>query len=110
VLAVYRTQLINPGDIDNVRKVQAGYKVQPLSEFLGVSAPKAAPAIDFMKPLSPEAQKTSLEFFNELNFILKFFPTDPSEKKLMERFAKLGIGAGKTFDASKLSPEMKTAI
>jgi hypothetical protein len=110
VLAVYRTQLINPGDIDNVRKVQAGYKVQPLSEFLGVSAPKAAPAIDFMKPLSPEAQKTSLEFFNELNFILKFCPTDPSEKKLMERFAKLGIGAGKTFDASKLSPEMKTAI
>jgi hypothetical protein len=28
----------------------------------------------------------------------------------MARFAKLGIGAGKTFDASKLSPEMKTAI
>jgi hypothetical protein len=28
----------------------------------------------------------------------------------MERFAKIGIGAGKTFDASKLSPEMKTAI
>ena len=26
-LAVYRTQLFNPGDIDNVKKVQAGYKV-----------------------------------------------------------------------------------
>jgi len=110
VLAVYRTQLINPGDIDNVRKVQAGYKVQPLSEFLGASAPKAAPAIDFMKPLTPEAQKTSPEFFNELNFILKFCPTDPSETKLMARFAKLGIGAGKNFDAGKLSPEMKTAV
>src|SRR5204863_152326 len=29
----YRTQLFNPGDIDNVKKVQAGYKVQPLSGF-----------------------------------------------------------------------------
>src|SRR5258705_13966666 len=28
----------------------------------------------------------------------------------MARFAKIGIGAGKTFDVSKLSPEMKTAI
>src|SRR4029450_1008599 len=35
VLAVYRTQLFNPGDLDNVKKVQAGYKVQPLSAFLG---------------------------------------------------------------------------
>jgi hypothetical protein len=28
----------------------------------------------------------------------------------MARFAMIGVGAGKTFDASKLSPEMKTAI
>ena len=110
VLAVYRTQLFKPDDIDNVRKVQAGYKVQPLSEFLGASAPKAAPAIDFMKPLTPEAQKSSPEFFNELNFILKFCPTDTSETVLMARFAKLGIGGGKNFDAGKLSPEMKTAV
>ena len=84
--------------------------MQPLSEFLGASAPKAAPAIDFMKPLTPEAQKTSPEFFNVLNFILTFCPTDPSETELMARFAKLGINARKNFDASKLSPEMKTAV
>ena len=33
VFALYRTQLFNPGDIDNVKKVQAGYKAQPLSAF-----------------------------------------------------------------------------
>ena len=54
VLAVYRTQLFNPADIDNVKKIQAGYKAQPLSAFLGQPAPKAAPAIDFIKPLTPE--------------------------------------------------------
>ena len=26
----------------------------------------------------------------------------------MARFAKIGVGAGKNFDASKLSPEMKS--
>ena len=106
----YRTQLFNPGDIDNVKKVQAGYKVQPLSAFLGQPAPKAAPAIDFIKPLTPAEEKTSPQFFNILNFVLQFCPTVPSEKALMARFAKIGVGAGKTFDASKLSPEMKTAI
>jgi hypothetical protein len=110
VFVGYRTQLFNPGDIENVKKVQAGYKVQPLSAFLGLPAPKAAPAIDFIKPLTPDQEKTSPEALNILNFILQFCPTDPSEIELMARFAKIGVGAGTTFDANKLSPEMKTAI
>jgi hypothetical protein len=110
VIVVYRTQLFNPGDIDNVKKVQAGYKVQPLSTFLGTPAPKEAPAIDFIKPLTPDTQKTSLEFFNIVNFVLGFCPTVPSEKALMARFAKIGVGAGMTFDPDKLSPATKAAI
>jgi hypothetical protein len=110
VIGVYRTQLFNPADITNVEKVQAGYKVQPLSAFLDTSPPKAAPAIDFIKPLTPETQKTSLEFFNIVNFVLQFCPTVPSEKALMARFAKIGVGARKTFNPDTLSPEMKTAI
>src|SRR6266576_1981253 len=109
VFAVYRTQLFKPDDLDNVKKVQAGYKAQTLAAFLGQPA-KAAPAIDFIKPLSPAEEKTSPEFFNILNFVLQFCPTNPSETGLMARFAKIGVGAGKTFDASKLSPEMKAAI
>lgn len=46
VFAVYRTQLFCPGDLDNVKKVQAGYKAEPLSAFLGQPAPAAAPEID----------------------------------------------------------------
>ena len=110
VFALYRTQLFNPGDIDNVKKVQAGYKAQTLSAFLGASAPKAAPAIDFMKPLTPEAEKSSPHYYDILNFTLQFCPTDPSEKELMVRFAKIGVGAGKNFDAEKLTPDMKQAI
>jgi len=106
----YRTQLFNPADLDNVKKIQADYKVEPLSKFLGQPAPPAAPAVDFIKPLPPATQRTSPEFFNILNFVLKFCPTVPSETVLMERFAKIGVGAGKTIDVAKLTPEMKQAL
>ena len=110
VLAGYRTQLFDPDDLDNVKKIQAEYKAEPLSAFLGQPAPATAPPVDFIQPLTPAEQKTSLEFFNILNFILQFCPTDPSETELMARFAKIGVGAGQTFDAGKLSPEIKSAI
>ncbi|WP_405044722.1 DUF1254 domain-containing protein [Phyllobacterium sp. 1468] len=108
VLAAYRTQLFNPDDIDNVKKIQGEYRAEPLSKFLGQAAPAAAPAIDFIKPLSLADEKTSPEFFNILNFVLQFCPTDPSEIELMARFAKIGVGAGKAVDVSL--PEMKKAI
>ena len=110
VFALYRTQLFDPADLDNVKKVQAGYKAQTLSAFLGTAAPPAAPAIDFIKPLTPTEEKTSPQFFNILNFVLQFCPTDPSEKELMTRFARLDIGAGKNFDPARFSPEIKAAI
>jgi hypothetical protein len=106
----YRTQLFEPGDIENVKKVQAGYKVQTLSAFLGKPAPAAAATVDFVKPLSIEQERTSLEFFNVLNFVLQFCPTHPSETALMERFAKLGVGAGRKFDAQAWSPEVRQAV
>ena len=48
---VYRTQLFNPADLDNVKKVQAGYKAQTLSAFLGRPAPAAKP-VTFITPLT----------------------------------------------------------
>ena len=107
---IYRTQLFDPADIDNVKKIQSEYKVQPLSQFLGKPAPAAAPKIDYMVPCTPEEEKKSLKQFEVLNFVLQFCPTVPSEVALMERFAKIGIGAGKTFDATKFSPEVQKAI
>lgn len=110
VLAIYRTQLMNPADLDNVKKVQAGYKAQPLSAFLGQPAPASAPTIDFIKPLTPDEQKTSPEFFNVLNFVLQFCPTVPSETELMQRFAKIGVGPGKTFEAGKFPGVIRQAL
>lgn len=108
--APFRTQLFNPSDLDNVKEIQAGYLVQTLSQFLNTTTPKPAPKVDFIEPLTIADQHISLKFFNILNFVLQFCPTHPSEVDLMARFAKLGIGGNQTFDADKLSPELKQAI
>jgi hypothetical protein len=110
VLAGYRTQLFNPADLDNVKKIQAGYKAEPLSKFLGKPAPAPAPAVNWVRPLSPQDQRTSPEFFNVMSFLLQFTAPHPSEKALRARFAKIGVEAGKPFDVAKLAPEMKAAI
>src|SRR6201988_3916813 len=70
-LAGYRTQLFNPADMPNVVKIQSGYKVRPLSAYLGKPAPPPAPAIDFPK-IDNELAKTN--FFEYLDFSLQFAP------------------------------------
>ncbi|HMQ33021.1 MAG TPA: DUF1254 domain-containing protein [Chloroflexaceae bacterium] len=109
-IALFRTQLFNVDDLDNVKAIQAQYAVRPLSAFLGQPAPAAAPSIAFPAPLTPEAQKTSLEFFRLLNFALQFCPTHPSEAELMARLATIGVGAGLPFDAGTLAPETRQAF
>lgn len=106
----YRTQLFDPGDIEGVKAVQAGYRVEPLSQFLNRPAPPPAPPVAFMKPLTPEEQRASPTFFALLNFILQFCPTHPCEVELMARFANLGIGGGRSFDFDALSPDTQQAV
>ena len=110
VLAIYRTQLFGPEDIDNVRSIQASYKLAPLSTFAGTPAPAAAPAVDFTTPLSGADERTSPELFNLLSFILQFVPVLPDEKDLRDRFAQIGIVPGEKTDIASLSSEMAAAL
>jgi hypothetical protein len=71
-LVLYRTQLFGPSDLDSVKKIQAGYQVQPLSAYLNQSPPAPAPAIEFVPPLTSKQQGTSPQFFEILNFALRF--------------------------------------
>src|SRR6266480_703715 len=74
----YRTQLFNPEDMPNVVKVQAGYKVQPLSQYLKQPAPSAAPAVDFPK-INMEMVKTG--FFDYRASALQLPPPSPKKRK-----------------------------
>ena len=105
--AAYRTQLFNPADMPNVVKVQAGYKVQPLSAYLKRPAPPAAPTINFPK-IDKAMVKTN--FFDYLDFALQFAPPGPEEQEIRARLASIGVGPGKTVDFKDLSAEHKAAI
>ncbi|WP_457585070.1 DUF1254 domain-containing protein [Ensifer canadensis] len=106
-LALYRTQLFDPADIDNVTKVQAGYKAQPLSAYLKQSAPPASPALNFPE-IDKELVKTN--FFEYLDFCLQFAPALESEKDIRAKLARIGVGAGKTFSFKDLPLEHKAEI
>jgi hypothetical protein len=109
-LVLYRTQLLGPSDLDQVTKIQDGYQVTPLSTYLNQPAPPPAPPIDFVPPLSRDQERTSPQFFDILDFALRFAPTLPQEKEMRDRFATIGIGPDGAFDADKLTPEMRTAV
>lgn len=98
-VAGYRTQLFGPDDIDNVKKVQAGYKVQPLSAYLKQAAPPAAAKINFPK-IDKEMVKKN--FFEYLDFSLQFAPAGPEEKEIRAKLARIGVGPGKTFNFKDL--------
>jgi hypothetical protein len=108
--AVIRTQLFNSSDIDNVKKIQTGYNLQPLSAFAGRPAPPAPPEIKW-----PRIDKESAERdpFAYLSFLLQFCPpVGPAavEQELRARFATLGIEAGKPFSLAKLSADQKSGL
>ena len=109
-LVAYRTQLLGPDDLDNVKQIQAGYTAQPLSRFLAQPAPPAPPTINWPTPLTPDEQKTSLKFFDLLDFQLKYAPAMASEKDLRARFDSIGLTGDGTFNSANLSPEMQEAF
>ncbi len=103
-LAGYRTQLFGPDDLDNVKKVQAGYKVQMLSAYLKQTPPPGASTVDFPK-IDKDLVKTN--FFDYLDFALQFAPAQSNEKEIRAKLARIGVGPGKTFNFRDLPVKHK---
>lgn len=98
-LIICRTQLSGPDDMVNVKKIQAGYTVQTLSEYLHQPAP---PVIKWL-PFTDNAFK--MDFAGYLDFLLQFCPEVPQEMELRAKFARIGIGPGRKFDFQDLDLE-----
>jgi hypothetical protein len=108
--AIIRTQLFDPADIDNVKKIQAGYKAQTLSKFQNKPAPPAAAAIAWPKI---DKKMADADPFAYLNFVLTLCPpVGPAavEIPMRARFAKIGIEAGKPFPVDKLTPQQREEL
>ncbi|QVQ25961.1 DUF1254 domain-containing protein [Achromobacter deleyi] len=107
---VARTQRFNAADQENVKRIQSSYKVQPLSAFRKQSAPAAPAAVEWLAPATSAQMYSSLEFYEELAFLLQFAPTHSSEKWLRERFASIGLKPGTPFDTEALNPALRRAL
>lgn len=108
VYVLIRTQLFDEQDLVNVKNIQKGYAVQPLSSYLKKAAPAAAPAIKWPQPQADMSDSPAL--FRYLDFMLGFAQPVASEKALFERFKKIGVGPGQTFDERQLSADQSAAL
>ena len=106
-VGIGRTQLFDAGDLDQVRRIQKGYKLQTVSSFQGSTPPPAAPSIAF--PAWTESAAGN-DFISYLDFLLKHVTPDAAEKKLWDKWAPIGVAPGKKHDFAKLPEEMQKAI
>lgn len=88
-LALVRTGLAGAQDMAAVQALQQGYRLRPLSAYLGRPAPAPAPALDFL-PISKDTVQRN--FFAYLDFALRLAPPGPEEQGVRQRLASLGIG------------------
>ncbi len=103
-----RTGLNGPQDLPNMEKTQQGYKLQPLSSFLGKPAPAPAPTIQW-KPWV-EGDERTLDFFGYVNFLLPFTTPHPLDKPVLARMASIGIAPGKPWDPATMDPATRKAV
>jgi len=106
--ALYRTQLFDEKDLNKVKQIQNGYKVQSLSSYVKQAAPAKAPKINWPKPLANMTEGPQL--FRYLNFMLAFAAPQDSEKDQLARFATIGIAPGAPFKVNQLSAEQRKAL
>ncbi len=102
VWIIGRTKTDGPADYDAVHKIQAGYKITPLSQW--GKPPEAAevkidPAIDMKTP--PKMQVDTMpagKYFAYAAELLKLHPPHITDQPIIARMKRIGIEPGKSFD------------
>ena len=114
VWIIGRTKTDGPPDYDAVHKIQAGYKITPLSEWGKPPKPveiKIDPSVDMKTP--PKTQVDTLsgdKYFTYAAELLKLHPPHLTDQPIVARMKRISIEPGKSFDMSKVDPVMKKAL
>lgn len=109
-----RTKTDGPPDYDAVHKIQAGFKVTPLSEWQKPAKPVVAeidPGVDVKTPPKTQVDTMSAEkYFAYAAELLKLHPPHLTDQPILARMQRIGFEVGKSFDLSKLDPDIAAAI
>jgi hypothetical protein len=106
VWIIGRTKTDGPQDYDAVHKIQAGYKITPLSEWGKPARPVAVkidPTVNMMTP--PKTQVDTMpagKFFAYAAELLKVNPPHTTDQPIIAQLKKIGIEPGKSFDSEKI--------
>ena len=114
VWVIGRTKTDGPPDYDAVHKIQAGYKVTPLSRWGKPPEPvtvKIDPAVDMKTP--PKIQVDTMpaaKYFTYAAELLKLHPPHGTDQPIIAQMKRIGIEPGKSFEFDKLDPAVKKAL
>jgi hypothetical protein len=114
VWIIGRTKTDGPADYDAVHRIQAGYKITPLSQWGQPPQPVTAtidPTVDMKTP--PKAQIDSMpadKFFAYAAELLKLHPPHVTDQPIIARMQRIGIVPGQSFDITKLDPAVQQAL
>jgi hypothetical protein len=109
VFLLGRTLVDGPKDVENVKAIQAGYRLMPLAAFLGAGAEPPALAPFDGPPWDAERARTA-DFVAYANWILGQAAIHPDDAERIRSFAPLGLEPGASFDAKALAPNVRDAI
>jgi hypothetical protein len=108
VFIIGRTQLLGPDDVETLGRIMAAYDLRPRSAYAGVPA---APSEPFAWPAWNDEASRDERFIGLANALLPLCrPFHPEDVPHLERFARIGVGAGAPFDAEKLDEATRDAI
>ena len=104
-----RTQVVGGAqDLPRVKEIQASYKLQALSQFLGTPAPAAAPAIDW--PAWTEGDETREAYWSYVSLLLPRVKPDSADSAAYQQLASIGLEAGKPWQPEKLDSATRAAL
>lgn len=109
LLALGRTQVFGPDDLETTKKVLEGFSVESLNVFNGLSEVAKIPENPNIPPFDPNQIK-NVNFISYLNALMATASIHPSEKELFDIFSKIGIEPGRIVNEADLDPELKEAI
>jgi hypothetical protein len=114
VWIIGRTKTDGPQDYDAVHKIQAGYKITPLSQWGKTPEPaevKIDPTIDMKTP--PKIQVDTMEaskFFAYAVELLKVNPPHITDQPIIALMKRIGIEVGQSFDIDKVDSAVAKAL
>jgi hypothetical protein len=111
VWIIGRTKTDGPQDYDAVHKIQAGYKITPLSQNYSPPSVTIDASVDMKTP--PKVQVDTMpaeKYFAYAAELLKVIPPHTTDQPMIAQLKKIGFERGKSFELDKANPAIRKGL